>query len=125
VLILGYYLNYKTEKQLGQHLELLKSIDGVTKKVRRLVQKDPKDADAVLFELLTALVWARNKWEVSFLPEVKSSKQPDLKAVKNNNEWFIECKRFTRTADYTAKEKEIWLKMQSHIKNILMVKDLV
>jgi hypothetical protein len=111
--------------RLGQCFTELTSIEGVNKKVRRLIKKDPSEADAVLFELLVALVWVRNGYKVSFIPELKSKKQPDIKAVKKDKEWFIECKRLSKSPDYSAREKEKWLVMLSHIRNILMDRDLV
>jgi len=112
-------------KRIGEHLEELKAITDVNKKVRRLIKNDPSEADAVLFELLTALLWARNGYQVSFLPELKSEKQPDLKAVKDGKEFFIECKRLSKASVYADKEKEKWLKMSRHVVHLLAAMDLV
>lgn len=62
--------------RLGQCLNELTSIEGVKKKVRRLIKKDPADADSVLFELLVALVWVRNGYQVSFMPELNTKSSP-------------------------------------------------
>lgn len=111
--------------RLGQCFDELTSIEGINKKIRKLIKHDPTEADAVLFELLVALVWVRNGYKVSFIPEIKHKKQPDIKAVKKDKEWFIECKRLSKSADYSAREKEKWLLMLSHIRNLLMEHDLV
>jgi hypothetical protein len=112
-------------KRLGESFEKLSTVAGINKRVRRLIKNDPMEADAVLFELLVALVWVENGYTVSFIPEIKHTRQPDLKAVKNGKEWFIECKRFSKTPDYSAKEKDKWLKMLSYIRNLLLERDMV
>ncbi|WP_158991695.1 hypothetical protein [Mucilaginibacter sp. L196] len=112
-------------KRLGECFTELSAIKGVNKKVRRLIKNDPTEADAVLFELLVALVWVRNGYTVSFIPELKHTRQPDIKAIKDGKEWFIECKRLSKSPDYSAREKAKWLKMLSYIRNLLMERDMV
>lgn len=112
-------------KRLGECFDELTAIEGVNKKVRRLIKNDPNEADAVLFELLVALVWMRNGYAISFIPEVKHTKQPDIKAVRDGKEFFIECKRLAKAADYSVREKEKWLKMLSYIRSQLLANNMV
>jgi len=79
------------------------------------------EADAILFEILTALLWIRNGWEVNIIEEGKSEgKSPDLLASKNGKTWQIECKRQKKTADYTYKETAKRQIMISHIGELLI-----
>ena len=112
-------------KCIGEYLDQVKEIEGINKKVRRLIKSDPIEADTVLFEILTALLWTRNGYQVAFVPELKSVKQPDLKAIKDGNQWFIECKRLSKSSDYAKIEKDKWLKMFTHIRPLLLPLDLV
>ncbi len=91
-------------KRFGQDFEMLMQIEGIRKKVKNLIKVRKSEADAMLFEILTALVWVRNGWNVSFLEESKTGKMPDLYAKKDDREFYIECKRQMKTSDYTYRE---------------------
>jgi hypothetical protein len=91
-------------KRLGMDIEILLSIEGIKSKVRSLLKTRKSEADAMLFEILTALVWTRNGWHVSFLKESKNGKMPDLFVKKADEEFYIECKRQKKTSDYTYRE---------------------
>ncbi len=69
-------------KRLGMNLNQVKSINRINKKVRTLLSKRMSEADAILFEILVALLWTRNGWEVKFLDEAKKGKTPDLEVTK-------------------------------------------
>lgn len=101
--------------RLGYDLDLLKGIQGIEKKVKELLKKKPKEADAFLFEFLTALLWSRNGYEVSFVDEIPGKKTSDLLAKKDGKQWSIECKRQSKTADYTYRETVKRNKMISYI----------
>ncbi|MBN9381924.1 MAG: hypothetical protein J0H74_14240 [Chitinophagaceae bacterium] len=112
-------------KRLGMDLPLLKEIKGVALKVKKLINKRPSEADAILFELLTALLWARNGWRVDFIEEDKNAKTPDFVARKGNEEWYVECKRQSKTSDYAEKERLKWQAMISHINKDLIEQNLL
>ena len=107
-------------KRIGMNLDLVKAIDGIEKKVKHLLRKRPSEADSILFEILTALLWARNGWKVKILEERQSGKTPDLEVSKDEETWQVECKRQKKTSDYTYRETAKRQIMISHISNILM-----
>ena len=100
--------------RLGSHLPELKTIEGVSRRVKRLLARDTQQPDAILFELLVALLWKMNGFEtVEFLDETPKGKTPDLRALKGTDEWFIECKRLDRHSLYTSNERAKWRNMWS------------
>lgn len=107
-------------KRLGIDLEMLKRIGGAEKRVKDLLKKRQSEADHLLFELLTALLWSRNGYQVTLLEENNHDKTPDIVAQKDGIEWIIECKRQTKTSSYTYKETEKRQKMVSHIGQTLI-----
>lgn len=112
-------------KRFGINLTLLKSIVGIDKKIKTLLHKRTSEADALLFEMLTALAWARQGYEVNFLDEGKSEKTPDLLAKKGDEVWNIECKRQSKTADYTYRETAKRQIMINHISRLLLEKNII
>jgi len=104
-------------KRFGSDLDLLKAIDGVEAKVKKLLHSNKNSADSDLFEMATALLWARNDYTVKFIPEAPPDKKPDIKAASAKGEWFIECKRLNMHSEYSKKEREKWLEMWSKVKN--------
>ncbi|GAA6769435.1 hypothetical protein [Flavobacterium sp. CGRL2] len=106
--------------RLGTDLDLLKNIEGINKKMRDLVRKRPSEADAILFEILTALLWTRNGWTVKIIAEGKSGKTPDFLVSKGMEQWQIECKRQMKTSDYTYKETNKRQILISQISKILL-----
>lgn len=107
-------------KRIGMEIELLSKIEGIDKKVKDLFKKRPMEADAILFEILTALLWARNGWNVTILEEGKGGKSPDFEVTKGLEKWQVECKRQTKTADYTYRETKKRQIMISAISRLLM-----
>lgn len=91
-------------KRIGMNLDLVKDIEGINKKIRDLFKKRTAEADAILFEILTALLWKRNGWIVKVIEEGKSGKTPDFSVSKDNVEWQVECKRQKKSSDYTYRE---------------------
>ncbi|MES2764169.1 MAG: hypothetical protein V4677_18270 [Bacteroidota bacterium] len=112
-------------KRFGIDLELLKNIEGIEKKVRELIRKRKSEADAFLFEILTALLWARNGYKVSFIAEEQEGKTPDIRAEKGSKIWNIECKRQSKTSDYTYKETAKRQKMISYISRTLLERNIL
>ncbi|MEZ7507218.1 hypothetical protein [Flavobacterium sp. Arc2] len=112
-------------KRLGIDLDLLKAINGIETRVKSLMKKRRLEADAILFEITSALLWARNGYEVAFLEEKNEGKTPDILATKGDKSWFIECKRQSKTADYTYRETYKRQKMVSYISNYLIKKNIL
>lgn len=112
-------------KRIGLDLNLFKNITGIEKRIKELIRKRKSEADALLFELLVALLWAKNGYNVAFLEEKKEGKTPDLVAIKNSEIWHIECKRQSKTADYTYRETAKRQKMLTYIGEELLKKNLL
>jgi len=112
-------------KRFGMDLDKLKSIDGIEKRIKAMLRKRRSEADAILFEILTALLWSRNGYEVAFLDERNEGKTPDIIAKKNGKIWHIECKRQTKTAEYTYRETSKRQKMISYISKALIEKNIL
>jgi len=112
-------------KRLGGDLDRLVKIRGVEEKARRLVSIDCRDPDSRLFEMLVALLWSRNDWPtVEFINEAPPEKRPDIRATSNSEEWYIECKRLTKTSDYSLWERKKWLRMWRYLSDILVQQSL-
>ena len=108
-------------KRFGERLAELKAIGGIGQRVRRLLAKGTKQPDAILFEMLVALLWKINGFEtVEFLKETPDGKTPDLRATNSADEWFIECKRLETDSLYTRKERAKWRSMWSHLSDSLI-----
>lgn len=112
-------------KSLGMHLDTAKQIGGIEKRIKDLIRKRQSEADAILFEILTALLWARNGYKVSFIEEAKNGKTPDIGATKNGKTWNIECKRQSKTADYTYRETAKRQRMISKISFELLKRNIL
>ena len=84
-------------KRIGMEIEnLSKKIKGLNKKVKDPLKKRPMEADAILFELLTALLGQKwlgrnNTWK-----KEKEVKVQILKLRKARKKWQVECKRQTK-----------------------------
>lgn len=107
-------------KRIGMDIKLVTQIEGIGKKMRDMFKKRKSEADAILFEVLTALLWTRNGWEVKIIEEGKGGKTPDFEVTKNSEKWQVECKRQMKTADYTYKETKKRQLMISQISKMLL-----
>jgi len=112
-------------KRFGIDLELLKNIDGINKRINDLLKKRKSEADALLFEILTALLWTKNGYQVAFIPEEMEKKTPDIIAEKEGRTWNIECKRQTKTSNYSYKETAKRQKMISYISKTLIERNIL
>lgn len=112
-------------KRLGEDLPILKQVVGVERKVKRLLNAEKNQADSILFELLTALTWAKNGWEVNFIPEESSQKRPDIQATRKGKTWHIECKRLSQSSTYSIQEKNKWLTMLKYVMRNLVEYNLL
>ncbi len=108
-------------KRLGADLDLLVEVRGVKNRVIRMLTSERRQPDSALFELLVALIWSRNGWDVvEFLDETPPVKRPDIRAQKGSDEWFIECKRLDKSSGYSEKERKKWLAMWSKLRDFLV-----
>lgn len=107
-------------KRIGEDLDRLRKISGIESQVEKLLGPSKGQPDSVLFEMLVALLWSKNEWDVSFIPASPTEKRPDIRATAGADEWFIETKRMTTNSGYSQKERDKWLRMWSRLKTCLV-----
>lgn len=112
-------------KRFGIDLDILKNIGGIDIRMKELLRKRKSEADALLFEILTALLWTKNGYQVAFIPEKNGEKTPDLIAKGNGEIFYIECKRQSKTSVYAYKETEKRQKMVSYISKTLLERNIL
>lgn len=105
--------------RIGQDLNQVLQIKGIEDKVKKLVATNAEEADSTLFEILTALLWKKNDWDVTFLPE-STTKTPDIKATNGFKTFFVECKKFTKYSKYTMDERQKWVELSAPLSGLLM-----
>lgn len=108
---------------IGRDIALLKSIQGVDERVRRMVSNVRENPDSGLFELLVGAAYARNGWyEVAFVPESPPQRTPDLYVNnKGRRKRFIECKRLSMVSEYHRNEHKRWLNMWPPLSEFLRI----
>ena len=107
--------------RIGSALDLLKGVVGVEVRVKDMLHSKDNNADSTLFELIVAIAYAEQGWEVEFIPEVKGGeKTPDLKVVKDGKVLFVECKRFQKVTDYSEAERKSWLAQWGYLLQEMM-----
>ena len=98
--------------RLGSDLDLLTQVGGVSEKVNELMTNRPDQVDSTLFEFLVAILWKRNGWsDVWFEPVSALKRTQDLYAQSGRSKWSIECKRMSKSSQYSTQEREKWLRM--------------
>jgi hypothetical protein len=108
--------------RISDDLELLKSLKNVNKQFEKLVLSSQPDSE--LFEILVALVWARNGCsEVEFLQPHKRHKLHDIRAIQRGEIWAIEAKRMTLSG-YSLAEREKWLVLWRPVQELLLTQKL-
>ncbi|MBW7991683.1 MAG: hypothetical protein FVQ84_16940 [Planctomycetes bacterium] len=110
-------------KILGQHLNLLKLVNGVRERAQRIATSDRRNPDGGLFELLVALIYKRNGMDsVSFVPETPTSPTPDIKVKNSTEEYYVECKRMSKSSDYSLEEREKWLRIAQPLQEYICIR---
>lgn len=85
--------------RLGMDLEILKSVDGVETRARRVMTGGKSNPDNGIFEILVALAYKRRGWKtVEFIAEQPGlAKTPDICVYDGRRRWAVECKRLSPT----------------------------
>lgn len=110
-------------KRLGSDLDALRKIGGIESRVERMLTAERRQPDSALFEMLVALLWSRNGCEsVQFIAEQPPERRPDIRAIKEGDEWFVECKRLQKSSQYSENEREKWLTMWTKFRDVLIDK---
>tara|TARA_B100001559_G_C16480806_1_gene613650 strand:- start:52 stop:1563 length:1512 start_codon:yes stop_codon:yes gene_type:complete len=95
---------------IGKNIEDLKSSKGIESKLYDLLKRKINQPDSILFEFVVATCYLRNGWSVEFIPETGERKTPDLYVTRDNEEYFVECKRLAKVTQYSDEERNEWLK---------------
>ncbi|MBA0207776.1 hypothetical protein H0256_02275 [Pectobacterium brasiliense] len=104
---------------VGRHIELAKKIDGIDEKLSEFLNSKINQPDSTLFELVVAIMYARNGYRVEFIPETALNKTPDLKITKDEESFFVECKRLSKVTEYSENERQEWRKRWLNLVPIL------
>ena len=111
--------------QLGRHPIELSRIQGVRERFKEIVNHERMNADQGLFEILTALMYARNGWStVEFIPKDRRKKTPDIRVADSSREFFIECKRLAGRSGYSLEERKKWLRLWQPLVKYLVERKL-
>lgn len=100
---------YPVFAAIGRDLALAKQIDGIETRLQDALNRRRNQPDSTLFEMLVAICYRRNGWNVRFIPE-GAGKSPDLEVSRGGITLFVECKRLAKVTDYGERERREWVK---------------
>lgn len=107
--------------RLGNRLNDIIRIPGATERMKRALTNIGVDIDSTLFELIVASAYLRRGFsDVAFVPESSRVKTPDIKMVRNGQDFYAECKRKRKMSDYARKEREQWWKLSERLRQKLV-----
>ncbi|WP_448339805.1 hypothetical protein AB9L13_01805 [Desulfovibrio piger] len=93
---------------LNNRWDVTKKIKNFDERFNNLCsQKPSQSVDSILFEILVAIYYAEEGFEVEFIPAT-DKKSPDLKIYKDGHTKYIECKKMQRANAYTYDELDSW-----------------
>jgi hypothetical protein len=97
---------------IGRNLDLLRSLDGIEDRVRRIVHAERRQPNGGLFEMLVAAAYRRAGASVAFVPERRGGPRThDMDVVLGARTLAVECKRM-ETGAYGERERmrmrELW-----------------
>ena len=105
--------------RIAEALSILKIQNGFENKMKYLLTEKCKEFENIIFEILVANLYLRSKAKsVEFLFD-KTRKFPDLMAIFNYGDIYIECKRKAKESDYARKERECWYTQYIPVKEYL------
>lgn len=104
---------------LGARWQHAQRVQGLGRKLDELLTDYRQEPDGLLFEILVALAYAAEGWEVTLLPE-GAQKTPDMHIVREGREFFVECKRMARKTQYAETERNEFLQRWDRAKSILL-----
>lgn len=105
---------------LGFRWQYAGSIVGIERKLDEMLHDYRKQPDGHFFELLVALSYAQSGFQVELIKEMRGTKTADMRVSKGDQEFFVECKRMARTADYSEKERNEFLRLWEAGKDVLV-----
>ncbi len=93
---------------IGRHLDAAKNIKGIDQKLDKLLLGRENQPDSLLFEIVVAILYVRNGWTVEFVPESPERKTTDLLVKKDDDYFYVECKRLAKVTGYSECERKEW-----------------
>ncbi len=105
---------------LGFRWQYAHAVVGVERKLDEMLHAYRKQPDGHFFELLVALSYAEAGWKVEFIEEQRGKKTADMYVTKGDESYYVECKRMQRTADYSEKERNEFLRLWEHGRDCLI-----
>lgn len=106
---------------LGARWQHAHRVVGIERKLDELLKEYRKQPDGLFFEVLVSLAYADEGWDVTFIEEGQD-KTPDMRIVRGDQEFFVECKRMDRTTGYSEKERNQFLRLWDAGHHILLEK---
>lgn len=100
---------------IGRNLDGLMKIEGYKARITIMLNEKQNQPDTTFYELAVALNYQQNGWQVEFLEDHPSRKTPDLKIVRGNEHYYVECKRLGKVNDYSEQERLEWQKRSRHL----------
>ena len=92
-------------KQLGSNIAALKAVEGADDRAARMLLKKGSDPVGALFELVAAVRYVLDGYDVAFVQEKPGiAKTPDLRVARSGAFQHVECKRL-RSGSYETGEK--------------------
>ena len=87
--------------QLGNRLSDIVRTPGATGRMQRAQSNSGLNFDSTLFELTLAPALLKHGFsDIAFVPECSNTKTPDLKMLRNGQDFYVECKRKKKMSDY-------------------------
>jgi hypothetical protein len=105
---------------IGHRMKFANRVIGLDEKINSLLTDYKASPDGLIFELLVALSYAANGWNVELLPSNPPEKSPDMVVSKGGRRLFVECKRQERSSDYSRIERDEFLQRWEQAKKILI-----
>lgn len=105
---------------IGRYSEELKKAKGIEDKLHDLLKKRINQPDSILFELVVAICYIKNGWNVEFIHESGKGKTPDLYVTRGDQKYFVECKRLAKVTEYSENERSEWLKRWREVLPLLL-----
>lgn len=105
---------------IGERWRYAQRVNGLDRKIDDVLNHYKTEPDGLIFEILVALSYAANGWDVECLAERPPLKSPDLLVRKGDLEFYIECKRQSRSASYAEKERLEFLRLWDAASGVLI-----
>lgn len=107
---------------IGSRWKYAHRVSGLDKKIRQILHKAKSNPDGLIFEILVALSYAAQGWDVELLAEKPPQKSPDMVVRREGLEIYVECKRLDRRTSYSERERDDFLKLWDAATTVLLEK---